>query len=250
MLFQHHITQALHGHAARAIAVAVHHAHARIVAGNEVLHNHGVIVARRVHARQNLLKLACIIADERLLFARIFAIPVCHAIRRLHDNRIRERRLVVAPVLRRYFAGFRELQPKTQTRVVETLFRGQKIELIRAHNAEQEIIAQRVLIAHEHFRVVVAARRKHHGLPGVCVGKGAQRAHEHLVVFQVRLGHVNGHQLAVLANVKRALANSVRGLAIFFEKRTRHAVSVGVSSQQNGGELQIGTHFYSFPLFR
>ena len=46
MLFQHHIAQALHGHAARAVAIAVHHAHARIVAGNKVLHNHGVIVAR------------------------------------------------------------------------------------------------------------------------------------------------------------------------------------------------------------
>ena len=106
------------------------------------------------------------------------------------------------------------------------------------------------MVAHQHLGVVVATGCQYQVLTRAFVGEGAQRAHEHLVVFQIRLGYVNGHQLAVLANMKRALANSVRGLAVFFEKRTRHAVSVGVSPQQDGSELQIGTHFYSFPLFR
>ena len=89
-------------------AVAVHHAHFRIVTRDEFLQNEVIFVRGTVDGVQNRIKFLAGVCNENLLFVREFAVPICHAVRGLDDDREVERQLKILVVLIRAGCCLRE----------------------------------------------------------------------------------------------------------------------------------------------
>ena len=65
-------------------------------------------------------------------------------------------------------------------------------------------------VAYEQLRVIVAAGSQHKRLPLEALRKIEDGAYEHLVILDIRLEYIAAHDLAVLADMERALSDGVR----------------------------------------
>ena len=117
--------------------------------------------------------------------------------------------------------------------LIEALLDGKAHEQGFIDAGKAVVGAQGVLIPGEELDVVVSAGDQEEGLIlGIALGKCDQGVAEDLVVFQIRLDHLDGDDLAVGGGGKASLADGDRGDAEGFVEGAGHAVNVHVAAQK------------------
>ena len=219
-------------------AVAVHHAHPAVVAGNEFLQDEVILVRRAVDRVENRVELLAVLRDENLLLVRKAAVPVGHGVARLDDDREAERQLDPLVILKRARCRLREREAVLLAHLIEALLDAQPHEQRLVDALEAVRAAQLVLVADKQLDVIVPARDEQKRFAGIALRKPEQGVDEDLVVLEVRLHGLDGDNPAVRGRAEHSLSHGHALDAVRFVEGVGHAVYIHIAAEQHRKKIR------------
>ena len=138
-------------------AVAVHHPHLGVVAGDVFLQNQVVFIGRTVNGIEDSGKFLLVLGHEHLFLVGEFAVPVGHRVGGLDNYREIKGQLHGFVVFIGTGRGFGEGEAVLGADLVKALFDGQPHEQLLADAFKAVVGAELVLVADQELDVIVAA---------------------------------------------------------------------------------------------
>ena len=239
VLLEADVAKAHHLHLAVLVAVGRQHAHLAVRAGDHVLQNHDVGIARTVNFAEDGRGFVGSVGHVDLFHAveRIF--PVEDARRRLDDDGIRKTDLVLAE-----FRSGQRLRGAERLRVRDAVLVAHFIEIglgdelvpqIGVDVRRDAVLGQAALDFHQQAGVVVGAAHDDAGLVRVGVCEVRDGPDER--VGRVDVGDVGALDDAAVHRVAHApAAERVAHHAVCLVERARHGIAVHIRADENRHE--------------
>ena len=235
VLLQEHMAQAHELHLGVPVGVAGEYPHVAVVAGDEVLDDHGVGVPGGVDLVQNLLQVLPVGAGEDLLVAGEGVLPVGHAVRGLADVGGLEGQVEVVAHLLPVDEGAGVVDAVLVAQLVELFLVDEGVDEVAVDVGGHAVGGEGILVLSSQLHVAVAAADDQDGLVGKLPG---------------HLGHVVAKGLRVLVLGADPVVDDIRAIsgaggelaktdrlhAVGLVKGPGHAVHVDIPTEKQGLE--------------